>query len=625
MNALQRKSMTGGTLLVLAVLFIALVVLSNALLRGVRLDLTENRLYTLSEGTRQVVAELDEPINLYFFYSDRGTQNIPFLRSYAQRVREFLEEVTTASRGKVRLTVIDPLPFSEEEDRAAGYGLQAVPAGSAGETIFFGLAGTNALDGQAAIPFFQPDKESFLEYDVAKLIHSLGEPVRPVVGVISRLPMTGGFDPNARQMREPWAVLTEMQQIFDVRELNHGTTEIDPDIQVLMLVHPKDLTQDTLYAIDQFVMRGGRLVAFVDPYAETDDSANDPENPSAAMFASRASDISRLFDAWGIEFDPQQLVLDRGTALAVNVGQGRPPQRHPAILGLGPGFLSNDDVVSAQLSSLNMASVGHVRVKEDTTLELVPLVQTSRDAMIASAERLRFLAGDPSSLLQDFTPANEHFVLAGRLSGALNTAFPGRSGDAHLTESAREVQMIVVADTDLLTDRLWVQVTPFFGQRLMNAFANNGDFVINAVDNMTGSSALISVRGRAVSARPFTTVENLRRLADERFRAKEEELQEELAETERRVNELQRGREQSAALVLSAEQRAELQRFQDEKLRIRRELRQVRRQLDADIETLGTRLKIINIGLMPLLVTFAAIGFAAWRVRRRRQAEGAKA
>jgi ABC-type uncharacterized transport system involved in gliding motility auxiliary subunit len=460
---------------------------------------------------------------------------------------------------------------------------------------------------------------------VAKLIHTLGEPVLPVIGVISRLPMTGGFDPNARQMREPWAVLSEMRQIFDVRELNHGATEIDPEVQVLLLVHPKELSEDTLYAIDQFVLRGGRLVAFVDPFAETDDSAMDPENPSAAMFASRSSDVGRLFDAWGIEFDPDQVVLDRGSALSVTVAQGQRPQRHPAILGLGPGFLNNEDVVSAQLSSINMASAGHLRVQEDATLELVPLIQSSRDAMAASADRLRFLAADPSSLLQDFAATNEHFVLAGRLSGTLKTAFPERNGDAHLAESVDDVQMIVVADTDILTDRLWVQVTPFLGQRIMNAFANNGDFIVNAVDNMTGSSALISVRGRAVSSRPFTTVDNLRRLADERFRAKEQELQEQLAETERRVNELQRGKDQTSALVLSAEQRAELQRFQEEKLRIRRELRQVRRQLDADIEALGTRLKIINIGLMPLLVTFAAIGFAWWRVRRRRQAEGAQA
>ncbi len=625
MNALQRQSLTGGTLLVLAVLFIALVVLSNSLLRGARLDLTENRLYTLSDGTRQVVEELDEPINLYFFYSDRGTENIPFLRSYAQRVREFLEEVAGASGGKVRLSVIDPLPFSEDEERAVGYGLQAVPVGGAGETVFFGLAGTNATDGQSAIPFFQPDKETFLEYDVAKLIHSLGEPVRPVVGVISRAPMTGGFDPASRQMREPWAVLAEMQQIFDVRELNHGTTEIDGDVQVLMLVHPKDLSEDTLYAIDQFVLRGGRLVAFVDPFAETDDSAVDPENPASAMFANRSSDIARLFGPWGIEFDPQQVVLDRGTALAVNVAPGRPPQRHAAILGLGPTQLNNEDVISAQLSSLNMASVGHLRVSDSSSLELVPLVQSSRDAMAADADRLRFLAADPASLLQEFAPAAEHFVLAGRLSGTLASAFPERAGDAHLSESAADVQMVVVADTDLLTDRLWVQVTPFFGQRIRNAFANNGDFIVNAVDNMTGSSALISVRGRAVSTRPFTTVDNLKRQADERFRAKEQELQAELDETERRVNELQSGKDQASVLVLSAEQRVELQRFQEEKLRIRRELRQVRRQLDADIETLGTHLKIINIGLMPLLLTFAAIGFAAWRVRRRRRATGAQA
>ncbi len=292
MNARTKRHLTFGSLIVLAVLFVAAVVISNALLRGIRLDLTENRLYTLSSGTRQVLAEIDEPLNLYFFFSDRATTNLPFLRNYAQRVREFLEEVQAASRGRIRLSVIDPLPFSEEEDRAAAFGLQAVPLGPSGETVYFGLAGTNALDGQAVIPFFQPDKETFLEYDVAKLIQSLAKPKRPVVGLLSQLPIGASFDPATRQMREPQLIVEELRQLFDLRELNQGITEIPEDVQVLMLVHPKNLGDDTLYAIDQFVLRGGRLAIFVDPYAELDDGGANPDDPMSAMFASRASNLS---------------------------------------------------------------------------------------------------------------------------------------------------------------------------------------------------------------------------------------------------------------------------------------------------------------------------------------------
>jgi len=242
-------------------------------------------------------------------------------------------------------------------------------------------------------------------------------------------------------------------------------------------------------------------------------------------------------------------------------------------------------------------------------------VQSSTNAALSAAERLRFLT-DPATLFEGFTPSGTTYVLAGRLRGNAQSAFPERTGEAHLAQSTDPVDIMVVADTDVLSDRLWVQIQNFFGQQVMNAFANNGDFTINAVDNLTGSSALISVRGRATSARPFTTVEALRRAADDRFREKERELQAELVETERNLNALSQGDSDSQSTVLTAEQRAEIERFQARKLEIRRELRQVRRQLDADIEHLGNTLKLINIALVPLLLTIGALGFAWWRRRR---------
>ncbi|WP_440223067.1 GldG family protein [Dokdonella sp. MW10] len=616
----NRKTLSGGALVVLIILFVALMLVVNVLFRGARLDLTQNNLYTLSSGTKEILASIDEPVNLYLFYSDKGTQGFPQLRTYAQRVRELLEEMAARAKGKINLEVIDPLPFSEDEDRASGYGLQALPVGTSGETVFFGLAGTNSTNGRAVIPFLQPDKESFLEYDVAKLVNELATVKKPVIGLVSSLPIGAGFDPQTRQMREPWAVQQQLSQSFEVRELNAGgLTTIDPEIGVLVLVHPKQLSDAAQYAIDQFVLRGGHLLAFVDPDAELDTAGADPENPQAAMFADRTSDLPKLFKAWGIEYDPKSIVLDRARAVAVSVGQGRAPVRHAGILGLTAADLNHDDVVTANLESINLSSAGHFTLAKDSGYTLVPLMQSSGDAMVAPAERLRMLP-DPGELLSGFAPSGERYVLAGRVEGTFKTAFPERSSEGHLAEGKAPGQVVIVADTDLLADRLWVQVQNFLGQRLMNAFANNGDFALNAVDNLTGSSALISIRGRATSQRPFTTVEEIRRGADDRFRAKEQELQGELQETERKLVELQSAKSQDQAMILSPEQKAELDNFTARKAEIRKELRDVRRSLDADIEALGTKLKFLNIVLMPLLVTLIAAGFAVWQVRRRKAA-----
>lgn len=624
--ALNRKTLSGTALVVIAVLFVAVMLLVNVLFRGARVDLTQNHLYTLSDGTRNILGSIDEPINLYLFYSDKGTQSLPQLRAYATRVREMLQEMSARAGGKIKLEVIDPLPFSEDEDRATSFGLQSVPVSAAGDKVFLGLAGTNSTNGQASIPFLQPDKEAFLEYDVAKLIHELETPKKPVVGLLSSLPIAAGFDAQTRQMRQPWAVDQQWTQLFEMRPVNaENLKEIDKDISVLVVVHPKQLTDDAQYAIDQFVLRGGHLLAFVDPNAELDDSGADPNNPMAAMMADKSSDLPRLFKAWGIEYDPKKVVLDRARALPISVAEGQAPVRHPGILGLTDSDLNRDEVVSANLDTINVSSAGYFELSKDAKdAKLIPLIQTTSEAMSVGSDRLRMLA-DPSTLMSGYKAAGTPFVIAARLTGKFKTAFPERKGEGALAESKEEGQVVLVADTDILSDRLWVQIRPFFGQQIMNAFANNGDFAVNALDTLAGSSDLISIRGRATSQRPFGTVDALKRNADERFRAKEQELQKELSDTERKLTELQSAKSQDQAQILSPEQKAELDKFLKRKLEIRKELRQVRRQLDAEIESLGTRLKIVNIVLIPLLLTFAALAFAWWRAQRRRQAQGARA
>ena len=624
---LNRKALSGTALAVLAALFIAVMLLVNVVFRGARADLTQNHLYTLSDGTRNILKSIDEPIDLYLFFSDKASEGIPQLRSYFTTVREMLQEMAARSGGKLRLQVIDPLPFSEDEDRAASLGLQAVPVSASGDKVFLGIAGTNSTNGHASIPFLQPDKEAFLEYDIAKLIHELETPKKPVVGLLSGLPISAGFDPQTQQMRQPWAIYQQWTQLFDVKPVDAATLKaVDQDMDVLIVVQPKNLSDDAQYAIDQFVLRGGHLLVFVDPSAELDTSGADPSNPMAGMMADHSSDLPKLFKAWGVEYDPHKVVIDRARGLPISLGEGTAPVRHAGILGLSQADLNHDDVLTANLDSINVSTAGSFDLAKDAKDEkLVPLLQTTSDAMSVPADRLRML-GDPSSLLQGYKAAGSPFVIAARLSGKFKTAFPERTDAGALKESKDDNgQIVLVADTDLLSDRMWVQVRPFLGQQIMNPFANNGDFAVNALDNMAGSSDLISIRGRATSQRPFTTVEAIKRNADERFRAKEQDLQRELSETERKLTELQSAKSQDQAQILSAEQKAELEKFLDRKLEIRKELRQVRRQLDAEIESLGTRLKIVNIVLMPLLVTLAALAFAWWRLQRRRAAQGAHA
>ncbi|MBS0589987.1 MAG: Gldg family protein [Proteobacteria bacterium] len=618
----NRKLLGISALGFLAVLFVAVILIGNTVFRGVRLDLTQNHLYTLSQGTKNILASIDEPITLTLYFSDKAaaesaSPDAAVLRNYAPRVREMLAEMAARAGGRLRVRTVDPLPFSEDEDRATSQGLQALPWGQGGTNLFLGIVGTNSTKGKSIMPIANPNKETFLEYDIAKMIHALSMAKKPAVGLISGLPMAAGFDAQTRQMRQPWAITSQLEQMFDLRTLTPASvTSIDKDINVLIVVQPKNLPVNAQYAIDQFVLRGGHLLVFVDPLAESDETGSDPNNPQAAMMADRSSDLPVLFKAWGVEFDPKKIVLDRDHALSVSNPATGQPIRHPAILGFVQRDLNSTDITTAQLQSINVSTAGFFQLAQGSKNKLTPLIQTSADAMTVPAERVKFLS-DPSQLLADYKPdGKQPLVVAARLEGKFASAFPDHKETGHLAESQSPGEIILVADTDVLTNRLWVQVQAFFGQQITNAFANNGDFIVNAVDNLGGSSDLISIRGRATSQRPFTTVDNMRRAAEESFRGKERELQQRLSDTERKLTELQSGKSKENEMILSPEQKAELIRFQDQKVAIRKELRQVRRSLDDRIDALGARLKLIDIGLMPLLITIFALGFAWWKRQR---------
>lgn len=622
-----------GGLVLLAILFLGVVMLSNLGLRGMRLDLTQNKLYTLSSGTQQVLRELKEPINLYFYFSrDVAAKQSPLIQPYATRVREFLEEISARAGGKIHLHVIDPQPFSDDEDRAAEFGLEALPAGNSGESLYFGLAGTNSTDGRSAIPNFQPDREEFLEYDVAKLIQDLGTPKKPVIGLLSSIGLQGQFNPQTGQMGEPWPIYTQLQQLFNIRTLTSDLDHIDKDVDVLVLVHPKQLQPKTLYAIDQFVMRGGRVLLLVDPDAGADLSGQNPSNPMAAAMANHSSDLEPLLASWGVDYDPTKVIGDLGVGLEVRTNASGAPVRHIGILGLRHANMNPKDVVTASLESINMATVGYLTQRAGAKTTFEPLLMSSTSAEPLPAQRFKGLV-DPSSLRDGFKSTGIRYTLAARITGPVNSAYPnGPPPDrkpvagppiAQLTKSSTPASIVVIADTDFLMDYLWVQQRELFGQRIAQAFANNGDLIANILDNLSGSSALISIRGRASFSRPFERIDALKRQADERLRAKALELQSELQQTESKLTELQSKRNDQSSIMLSPEQEAELKRFTAEKTRVRKELRETQRGLDVDINRLGARLKIINIAIAPLVVAIA--GFVILSMRRRRRTAASRA
>jgi len=603
---------SGAGLLLIALAFLAFNTFSSLVFTDARLDLTEQKLYTISEGTETILDGLEQPIELHFFYSDAATKDLVALRNYARRVEEMLRAYEREADGKLKLHVIDPQPFSEQEDRAAEFGLQAVPLNQGGDTVYFGLAGTNAQGQRQSIPFFALDQEEFLEYEISRLVQSLASAQMPVVGVLSGLPINGGFDMRTQQATPPWMVLEDIRQLFHIESLKRDVDMIPASVSVLMLVHPKDLPEQTLYAVDQFVMRGGKLLVFVDPYSEADPG----QGIGPGEFGEgRASDLEPLFRAWGVRMAPGQVVADASYAMSVGVGAERRPVRHPGWLNLPQRTMDIEDVTTASLESLTMATAGFLEPLEGATTRFTPLIQSSSYAMPVEAERFAML-DNPAELLRELEPTGERYTLAARIQGPARSAYPdGIEGREDGLKESTSINVIAVADSDLLADRMWVQVQDFFGQRMPQPWADNGTFVVNALDNLSGTDALISVRSRGRFARPFGVVAALQRQAENRFREKEEVLQERLAATEAQLAQLQ-GPNAEGAIELTAEQQTALQGYMQDKLRIRKELREVRYQLDADIETLGRTLKFFNIALVPLVLTLGVLLRGLWRRRR---------
>lgn len=591
-----------------------------------RFDLTAEHLYTLAGGTRDTLARIGEPITLRLYYSTRLGGAVPAYGVYAARVRELLDQYVAASHGKLRLEIHNPLPFSDTEDRAVAFGLQSVPLNEQGEAVYFGLAGTNSTDDQQVIAFFNPERERFLEYDLTRLVRSLAFPKRTIVGLMTPLPLAG--DPAAAAGRSGGksAIIDQLEQVDDVETLPLQLDAIPAKIDVLLLVHPQNLPDATQFAIDQFVLKGGKALILVDPYSEFQTAL--PGRPAGMP---EDSNLDRLFRAWGLRLMPGVVAGDRRDARRVGVpvpGRGAEPMDYVAWLALPAANLDRDDPITADLHQIAMASAGILEATPGASTKLQPLIWTSQDSMRIAVDKLKGLP-DVAGLLTGFRPDGQHYTLAARVTGNAATAFPdgrpaapsGGGADAgradFVKQSTQPLNLVVVADTDLLDDRFWAQSRDFFGRQVVVPVANNGDFIANAIEVLAGGADLVGLRSRGTTARPFVVVEQLQHEADQRYAAEQQGLRKKLKEAEAKLHSLTAGEGGNGNTPsVSAEQTKEIEAFRADMVQTRQKLRAVQAALRQDIERLKVILEFLDIALIPIVVAAAAIVLGALRRRR---------
>lgn len=589
-------------LLLVALLFLSVIVVSDRYTRSVRLDLTADRLYTLSDGTKELLSGLEDNVTLEYYFSRRQATPYPQLLNYGKRVEDILRALVAASDGKVSLSTIDPEPFSEAEDDAVAAGLKGVPLGD-GSMLYLGLKISNEIDGEAAIPFFSEERENFLEYDLVKALATLDTVDQKKLTLITQLPMQfgpGGPQAMMSGRAQPYVLYQQLGEFFDVQELAEDFAEIPADTDVLMLVHPPALSDEQLFQIDQYVLHGGRALIFLDPHSEA-------MNPRAVTPS--ASTLGPLLKAWGVDMSEGQVVGDASLAQRVQMGGYGPDSIKDYVfwLSIRPDFLAKDDVVTGPISTLNFASAGVLIPQPDATTLFEPLVSTSAVAMLYDASRA-VGEPDPDALLRDLEATGESYTLAARVSGPAKTAFPkkveqGAGPVERPAVGSGVINVVIGSDTDLFEDRFWVQLQELLGQRIVVPLAGNGSFVLNLADHISGSDALLALRGRGIAKRPFDVVDVLRREAEAKYLQEEQALQSQLAAAEQRIAELEAQKPEGTA-VLSSEQEAEIETFRNQLLETRKALREVNRSLRSDIESVGSWLAFLNIALVPILIVF---------------------
>ena len=626
----NRLAIAGLTLLL--ILFLSVNVLSSGWLTSARLDLTKDKLYTLSESTIKLLKDVKEPVTFRLYLSGGLAQAVPHLGIYANRVRDLLLEYQSVSNGKVKLEVLDPAPFSSIEDRAVAAGLRGIPAVSGGDNMYFGLVGSNTTDDIETIPFIQIDREAFLEYDLSKMLYALVTSKPTVVGIVSTLPTDGTMKVTATGRQEPvapYVVRNQIGELFETRFLGKEIDEVPSDVNVLMVVHPKNQSARTIFAIDQYMLAGGKAIIFVDPFAEV-------EGMQGQMLGSTigGSSLEKVFKVWGIEYDINTVVGDRLSARKVLPEAGNRPIEYLPWLELRGPSLDRSSPITSGIDVVALASAGHLSVKDNSSLKITPLLISSPGAGLIDSKKVQGFR-NPKKLLREFKADKKQFILAGRITGSVQTAFPdgvpapGKDQDGKLvevnpwqspilTQSESPLDIIVVADADILADRFWVIMRDFAGQRVPVPTANNGDFVLNSIEALAGSSSLMELRGRGSASRPFKVLQDIQKTASQKFEDKERGLRQTITKTEKKLQQLRRRNPESSAKVVSERDRREMEKMQREILGFRSELRKVRRSLTQDYQRLEMQLWFLNIALVPILLIIFSIALSVIRIIRRR-------
>ena len=610
----SRPRLIGLSIGLAIVLFFAINVVAGNALRTARADLTENALYSLSDGTKRLLKDLKEPLHMRFFLSDNLVQSAPQLATYAKRVRAVLDTYASLANGKITLEVINPRPFSYEEDRAVGLGINRIRLAGASDPLFFGLAVTNSTDGKANIPVFAPEREAFLEYDLTRLVARLGQRNKPVVAVLDGLQLAG----NVMAQLGKQVALSQIEEIYDVKFVTGDADKLPDNTKVVMVVHPQDLSDRTLFTLDQWVLRGGATMVFVDPYAETQQGPRPGMPPAKA-----SSDLKKLFEAWGVGFDVKQAVADPTSAIRTvrRIGGRQVEVANYPWISVRRGGMDTSNAVFSQLSSIIVSTAGNFTTKRDD-ITLKPLLTASPSAGFVDAVKAGSPYGDPRELQALIKKSDKPIVLAARLDGKLKTAFPNgkpkgskAKGQALKALSGR-ANVILVADADMLADRNWIQHRELLGQRIVQAFANNGDFVLNAIEQMVGGITLADLRGRGVSWRPFERILAIQKEAEGKFRAKEQKLAKRVESLQKEIRELHSGTNKKGDFASEKTVQA-IERSRADLLEARAELRHVQHDLRRDVEQLQTWVTTVNVGLFPAIVAACALGFALRRPRRK--------
>jgi ABC-type uncharacterized transport system involved in gliding motility auxiliary subunit len=625
------------------VIFLAILIAANCLL-GVlhwRADLTEDQLYSLSDGTRHILAKLDAPVTLKFFFTEHSPNVPPPLKAFARQVRDLLKEYQLASDGKLVLETYDPQPDSDAEEWAERYGLNGQNLsllGGDGAALYLGLVAVKG-DVYSAIPFIDPRTEELLEYNISRLIARVGNPRKPAVGILSSLPVMGiqNFpyampgQPRPRN-QPPWAAFQNLAEDYDVRQIAPEVSAIDTNLDVLVVVHPKNLSEQTQYALDQFVLRGGRLLAFLDPLCLVDAT----QSPMAMMGMSPplpSSDLGRLTGAWGIAYEPGKVVADLEATTRVRQGEGGVDDSL-VFLSLKEPNIDGRELITAKLESLILPCAGAFSGAGTESVKVASLLVSSAQSELINAMQAQMSS---EGLRRDFKPGLKRLNLAVRLHGKFKTAFPEgkpkatpnpenppeakeppseEPAGASLKESAAPTTVILVADVDLLFDQFAVQELRFFNNRVFQPMNDNLNFFFNALEQLSGSSDLAQIRTRGRFERPFDVVQKLRREAEKHWLLQEKALQEKYDSTREQLEALQAKKDPTQRYIRSPEQEQAIKNFKQEQLNTQRELKEIRAKLRENVENLGVKVKIINIVAVPLLVILAGVAF--WLFRRRR-------